>query len=65
MIKKGDKVRLTCAWDNTSAEPIGFPREMCIFFGYTIETSFVCANGAWMNQAAAAGAGMGDIGSHL
>jgi hypothetical protein len=66
-IKKGDTVRLTCDWANPTAAPIGFPREMCIFFGYTIGSSFVCANGTWLSPQAAqaAGTGMGTIASHL
>ena len=64
-IKKGDTVKLTCQWQNTTAEPIGFPREMCIFFGYTVDTNFFCANGTWYTAESARGAGMGDIGSHL
>lgn len=66
-IGKGDTVKLTCNWENTTAAPIDFPREMCIFFGYTIGSSAVCANGTWLTPeaAAAAGAGMGTIASHL
>jgi hypothetical protein len=65
MINKGDTVRLTCSWYNTTPEPLGFPREMCIFFGYTIETNYFCANGSWLTPEAAGAAGMGDVGSHL
>jgi hypothetical protein len=52
---------------NDTAEPIGFPREMCIFFGYTIGSSYFCANGTWLSADAVMppGMGMGDIISHL
>jgi hypothetical protein len=67
VIHKDDTVRLTCDWRNDTAEAIGFPREMCIFFGYTIGSSYFCANGTWLSADAVmpAGMGMGDIISHL
>jgi hypothetical protein len=67
MIHAGDKVSLTCSWDNTTEEAVGFPREMCIFFGFTIGESYVCGNGYWLSpeEAAAAGMGSGEIVSHL
>jgi len=30
----GDKLRQTCTWDNTTAAPLLFPREMCVAFFY-------------------------------
>jgi hypothetical protein len=67
VIKKGDTVTLKCDWSNSSANAISFPREMCIFFGYTVGASYVCANGSWMSSQAAYAAGMGstDIAQHL
>lgn len=67
VIHKGDTVRLTCNWENTTSAAIAFPREMCIFFGYTVDTNYVCANGSWLSASAAAAAGMGasDIGQNL
>jgi hypothetical protein len=67
VIHKDDTVRLTCNWRNDTSEVIGFPREMCIFFGYTIGSSYFCANGTWLSADAVMPAGMGmtDIISHL
>jgi hypothetical protein len=67
VIHKDDTVRLTCNWRNDTSEAIGFPREMCIFFGYTIGSSYFCANGTWLSADAVMppGMGMGDIISHL
>jgi hypothetical protein len=66
-IHAGDTARLSCTWENTTTDPIAFPREMGVFFGYTRNTSFVCGNGVWLTpaQASAAGMGPGDIGTHL
>ena len=30
----GDKLRVTCQWTNTTAEPLGWPAEMCVGFMY-------------------------------
>lgn len=65
VIHQGDTVRLTCDWHNSTADAVGFPREMCIFFGYTVGSSYFCANGAWMSADQVPGATMGDIISHL
>jgi hypothetical protein len=65
VIHQGDTVRLTCDWHNSTANDIGFPREMCIFFGYTIGSSYFCANGTWMSASQAPTSVMGDISSHL
>jgi len=66
VINKGDTVRLTCKWENDTAEPLGFPREMCIFFGYTIDANYFCANGTWLSADAAKANGMGqEIIDHL
>ena len=46
-------------WANTTPDAISFPREMCIFFGYTIGQNFVCVNGTWLTAAQATAAGMG------
>ncbi|MCC6999372.1 MAG: hypothetical protein IT370_32470 [Deltaproteobacteria bacterium] len=47
-VEPGDKIRLSCDWKNTNAEPLEFPREMCVFFGYSDdgETAY-CTNGEW------------------
>ncbi len=57
----GDTVRLTCNWNNTTDEDIAFPREMCIFFGYTFGQNYICGQGFWLTpeEAAAAAASSG------
>ncbi|HMJ12929.1 MAG TPA: hypothetical protein VK524_16015 [Polyangiaceae bacterium] len=64
MIRKGDTVRLTCNWKNTTSESLEFPREMCVFFGNTIGASYICANGAWLKKETANELS-GDIMDHL
>jgi hypothetical protein len=34
LFEKGMRLKQTCTWDNTTAEPLMFPREMCIAFAY-------------------------------
>lgn len=34
VLTKGEKLRQTCTWDNTTAAPLLFPREMCVAFFY-------------------------------
>ena len=34
VLKAGTKLRQTCTWDNTTNNPVGFPREMCVMFGF-------------------------------
>jgi hypothetical protein len=63
-INKGDTARLSCDWANGTAAAIEFPREMCVFFGYTIGASHVCANGSWLGGDAA-NLAMGQVQSHL
>jgi hypothetical protein len=43
-LKKGTILRQTCTWDNTSPEPLLFPREMCLgfFFYYPDEGELFC-----------------------
>lgn len=67
MIHKDDTVRLTCNWNNDTNADITFPREMCIFFGYTIGANYFCANGSWLSADAVTAGGMtaGDITTHL
>jgi len=52
-IHAGDTVKLTCNWNNTTASAIQFPREMCIFFGYTVNENYFCANGTWLDAESA------------
>jgi len=46
----GDKVRMSCEWNNTSDAALVFPREMCILFGWQIgaEHDSTCYGGAWL-----------------
>jgi hypothetical protein len=49
LIAAGDTLQLNCAWDNTTGEALAFPREMCVFFGYTLEAGDArCINGTWI-----------------
>jgi len=49
LLAAGDTLQLTCAWDNTTGEALAFPREMCVFFGYTLESGDArCINGSWI-----------------
>lgn len=34
VIPAGTTFRQTCTWNNTTTDPLAFPREMCIAFGY-------------------------------
>jgi hypothetical protein len=34
LLKAGTRLRQTCTWNNTSPDPLIFPTEMCIAFGY-------------------------------
>lgn len=65
MIHEGDTVRLTCQWHNSTDEPIAFPREMCIFFGYTVGDSYFCAGGSWFDGDVTSASGGSEVVSHL
>jgi hypothetical protein len=67
VIHKGDTVTLTCNWENSTSEAVGFPREMCIFFGYTIGANAYCVNGGWFTGDQLGGTGVNpqDITDHL
>jgi hypothetical protein len=55
VLAAGDTLQLTCAWDNTTGDALSFPREMCVFFGYTLEPGDVrCINGTWIGPPCAA-----------
>lgn len=44
----GDTVQTHCEWNNTSAEELGFPREMCVGFGiYLGAQDLYCIDGKW------------------
>jgi hypothetical protein len=65
MLNKGDKVTLTCNWENTTDSALAFPREMCVFFGYTVGSSNFCFNGTWMDGDAAKAAGLDEVVDNL
>lgn len=65
VVHQGDTVRLTCDWHNSTPNDISFPREMCIFFGYTIGSNYFCANGTWMSASQVPTAVMSNINNHL
>jgi hypothetical protein len=52
-VKKGDVIRTTCSWQNTSDEPLVFPKEMCIGTAFmmlpkgSVDTPGMCQNGTW------------------
>ena len=41
---------MTCEWRNTTDQPLTFPHEMCVFFGWQIgaDADSQCINGRWM-----------------
>jgi hypothetical protein len=48
LLAKGDKIRMTCEWENTTETELGFPREMCVYVGYSLEPYDAhCINGTW------------------
>lgn len=49
-LHKGDVLRLSCDYHNTEDHPIGFPREMCVAFGFFFpaKADIQCANGEWI-----------------
>jgi hypothetical protein len=50
----GDKLVTDCAWTNTTAETVGYPREMCFGIGYFLTDGKGpmpgCANGRWFER---------------
>jgi hypothetical protein len=49
LLAKGDKLKMSCEWQNTTNAALTFPREMCVFFGYSMEHGDArCINGAWI-----------------
>jgi len=50
-LSAGDTVRVECSWENTSALPLVFPREMCATVGMflsDVPDFRACANGVWI-----------------
>lgn len=55
VLHTGDTIRTSCAWQNTTAQMLGFPREMCISAGFALASGDTpkapaCFNGAWIGQ---------------
>ncbi|HET8936722.1 MAG TPA: hypothetical protein VFN67_24935 [Polyangiales bacterium] len=48
IVPKGSMVRTHCTWNNTTASPVTFPTEMCVFFGFILnENDIYCTDGEW------------------
>jgi hypothetical protein len=47
--KAGDKIKLSCQWDNTKDKALSFPGEMCVFSAWQIGAAkdSVCNSGKW------------------
>jgi hypothetical protein len=50
-VKNGETVHTHCEWDNNTTSAIGFPREMCVGFGFFLPSSadVICSDGMWGN----------------
>jgi len=49
-LKKGDRVRMTCQWQNPGTSPLTFPGEMCVMFGWKLggDKDAICLGGNWL-----------------
>ena len=48
VLRKGDKIKTTCHWNNTGSKTLGFPDEMCAFLTFYVgNKDRACANGRW------------------
>jgi len=48
VLKAGDTLHTQCTWNNTSAEELTFPREMCVGAGFMLGDKDVnCVDGEW------------------
>jgi hypothetical protein len=49
IFKTGSTLRLTCTWDNTTNDTVGFPREMCVAQGFYFPAhgALECGDGSW------------------
>jgi hypothetical protein len=51
---KGDTIKMDCQWNNTTAQPLAFPDEMCVFFSYSLTPGDAhCVDGGWQRSAPA------------
>jgi hypothetical protein len=56
-IKAGDSLKITCQWDNTTAQPLTFPGEMCAIATWQVgaTSDALCFDGVWQTGAVATG----------
>ena len=55
VLHTGDTMKTSCSWNNTTANTLGFPREMCISAGFALASGDTpkapaCFNGTWVAQ---------------
>ena len=55
VLHAGDTIRTSCSWQNSTAEKLGFPREMCISAGFALASGDnpkapACFNGSWVQS---------------
>jgi hypothetical protein len=55
VLHTGDTIRTSCSWNNSTADVINFPREMCISAGFALTmganpTAPACFNGTWIGS---------------
>jgi hypothetical protein len=55
VLHAGDTFRTTCSWDNTTANSMKFPREMCVGVGFALATGDkptvpMCIDGTWIEN---------------
>lgn len=52
-VAAGSTLHTQCTWNNNTMEPIAFPTEMCVFFGFILNDSDInCNAGAWIDRGA-------------
>jgi hypothetical protein len=65
IVPKGSMLHTHCTWNNTTANDIRFPAEMCVFFGFVLnESDIYCTDGKWSeitNSATPPSAGAGPL----
>jgi hypothetical protein len=51
-IAKGERIRVTCTWNNTTDADLVFPKEMCAAVGlqFPTMTDITCADGKWQES---------------
>ncbi|MET0384985.1 MAG: hypothetical protein ABW321_03450, partial [Polyangiales bacterium] len=48
LVPKGSTLRTQCTWNNTTANVVTFPTEMCVFFGFILnDNDIFCSDGKW------------------